>query len=106
MRPIRETIPLRDALAIALDTVTPLSRAERVTLGDAAGRVLAESIVAEADVPPFARAAMDGFAVRAGDTDGASLESPRTLRCVDTIYTGQTPHRAIATGECAEIATG
>jgi len=44
--------------------------------------------------------------VRAEDTLGASAESPRRLRLVDTIYTGHAPSRTIATGECAEIATG
>jgi molybdenum cofactor synthesis domain-containing protein len=106
MRPIRETIPLREALAIALDAAAPIDRTERVTLGDAAGRVLAEAIVADADVPPFDRAAMDGFAVRAEDTDGATPPAPVTLRCVDTIYTGRIPTREIGAGECAEIATG
>src|SRR5688572_28000566 len=106
MRPILETIPLGDALAIALDSVTPIDRTERLPLGDAAGRVLAEAIVADADVPPFDRAAMDGFAVRAEDTGGAAPDAPVALRCVDTIYTGRIPTREIGTGECAEIATG
>jgi molybdenum cofactor synthesis domain-containing protein len=106
MRPIHVTIPLGDALAIALDSVTPIDRTERVPLGDAAGRVLAGAIVADADVPPFDRAAMDGFAVRAEDTGGATPHAPITLRCVDTIYTGRIPTREIGPGECAEIATG
>ena len=55
----------------------PIDRTERVALADANGRVLAEDVVATADVPPFARAAMDGYAVRAEDTAGASRERPR-----------------------------
>ena len=106
MRPLGSTIPFDEALARTLDAATPIERTERVPLGAANGRVLAEDIIAQADVPAFDRAAMDGFAVRAADTSGASAEAPTTLRCVDTIYTGQAPARTIAAGECAEIATG
>ena len=86
--------------------MTPIDRTERVALAEAGGRVLAETIVADADVPPFARAAMDGFAVRAEDTLGASGATPKILRCVDIIFTGDAPRRPLAAGECAEIATG
>jgi molybdenum cofactor synthesis domain-containing protein len=106
VRPLRHTLPFADALAAALDAVTPIERTERVCLGAANGRVLAERIVAGADVPPFDRATMDGFAVRAEDTAAATAQTPRTLRCVDTIYTGRAATRALEPGECAEIATG
>ena len=106
MRPIKTTIPFREALELTLAAVTPIDRTERVALADAGGRVLAETIAAGADVPPFARAAMDGFAVRAADTLGATGTSPKTLRSVDVIFTGDAPRRPLAAGECAEIATG
>ncbi|HTI39023.1 MAG TPA: gephyrin-like molybdotransferase Glp [Vicinamibacterales bacterium] len=106
MRPIRETIPLAEALALMLSNAQPIERVERVPLAAAAGRVLAAAPAAPADVPPFDRAAMDGYAVRAEDTFGAGREAPRTLRCVETVYTGQTPRRAIDARECTEIATG
>ena len=106
MRPIKTTIPFADALRLALDAVSPIERTERVALADAGGRVLAETITADADVPPFARAAMDGFAVRAEDMVGASATAPKILRCVDVIFTGDAARRALAAGECAEIATG
>jgi molybdenum cofactor synthesis domain-containing protein len=106
MRPIRETIPFEDALAIVRGAARPIERTERVHLSEANGRVVAETIVAGADVPPFDRAAMDGFAVVAEDTFGAGRSEPKVLRCVDTVYTGRMPSRAIAPGECAEIATG
>ena len=70
------------------------------------GRVLAENLVATSDVPPFTRALMDGYAVRAADTAGASRQSPRVLACVEQIFTGSLPSRAVAAGECSEIATG
>jgi molybdenum cofactor synthesis domain-containing protein len=49
---------------------------------------------------------MDGYAVRAEDTFGSSQHEPRTLRCVERVFTGQVPTRAIGAGECTEIATG
>jgi molybdenum cofactor synthesis domain-containing protein len=58
------------------------------------------------DVPPFDRAAMDGYAVIAEDTFGAGRYEPRVLRCVETVYTGQLPRQGIGRGECVEIATG
>ena len=68
--------------------------------------MLAEAIAADADVPPFARAAMDGFAVRADDTRGAGGATPKVLRCIDVIFTGDAARRRLAPGECAEIARG
>lgn len=106
MRPIRQTIPLEEALALVLRAASPIERTERVPLNAASGRVIATAAVAPMDVPPFDRAAMDGYAVRAEDTFGAGRADPKVLRAIETIYTGQTATRAIAAGECAEIATG
>ena len=106
MRPIRETIALDEALALILAAAAPIARTERVAVGDAAGRVLATPVTAAVDVPPFDRAAMDGFAVRAEDTFGAGRHDPKSLRSIETVYTGQVPRRAVGPGECIEIATG
>jgi molybdenum cofactor synthesis domain-containing protein len=106
MRPIRDTIPFDEASTLVREAAVPVERTERVSLADAAGRVLAAAVVAAADVPPFDRAAMDGYAVIAEDTFGAGRQEPRTLRCVGSVHTGQAPPRAIGSGECLEIATG
>jgi molybdopterin molybdotransferase len=106
MRPIRETIALEEALQSILDAAPPVTRTERVALAEAAGRVVAAPPVATADVPPFDRAAMDGYAVIAEDTFGAGRYEPKVLRSVEKVYTGQMPSRAVARGECIEIATG
>lgn len=106
LRPIRETIPIGQALALVLEAATPITRTERVPLDEAHGRVLAESVLAAADVPPFERGAMDGFAVRADDTSGATRDVARTLRCVGSIFTGMVPSIGVARGECVAIATG
>jgi molybdenum cofactor synthesis domain-containing protein len=68
--------------------------------------VIAAAPTAAMDVPPFDRAAMDGYAVRAEDTFGAGKHEPRILRAIEKVYTGQLPTRIVGAGECVEIATG
>jgi molybdopterin molybdotransferase len=106
MRPIRETIPLDEARALIDDAIVPIRGTERLPLIAASGRVLAEDIVSDRDVPPFARAGMDGYAVVAEDTFGATRYDPKSLRVVEKIYTGQVPSVRVNQGETAEIATG
>ena len=106
MRPIRETISLDEARARIDAAVRPIDRTERVELARAHGRVLARDVIATADVPPFARAAMDGYAVRAEDTTGASRDQPRVLKRIETLFTGQVAQRTVGPAECIEIATG
>jgi molybdopterin molybdotransferase len=106
MRPIRETIPIDEALALLMASATPIERTERVSIREAHNRVLAADAVSAYDVPPFDRAAMDGYAVIAEDTFGAGRYAARTLRCIEKVYTGQVPSHAVSRGECIEIATG
>src|SRR5688500_18585334 len=106
MRPIRETIPLEEARELIDGAIRPIARTVRVALIEANGRVVAEPVTSTRDVPPFARAGMDGYAVVAEDTFGASRYEPKTLRVVEKIYTGQMPTRIVGAGEAAEIATG
>ena len=106
MRPIRDTIPLGEALGLLRDNAGPLTGSERLPLTDANGRVLAVDVVATRDVPPFDRAAMDGYAVIAEDTFGACRQGPRTLRCLETVHTGRVPTKRLERGSCTEIATG
>ena len=106
MRPFKGTISLDEARAIIDRAIAPIARTERMPLDRASGRVLAESVISSADVPPFARAAMDGYAVRAADTIGASRGTPRTLRCIEKVFTGQMPLQTVGPGQCIEIATG
>ena len=74
-------IPLEDVQAEVLRSV-PVLGAVSTPLADALGLVLAEPIVATEPVPPFANTAMDGYAVRAADTEGASAEAPVRLKVV------------------------
>jgi molybdopterin molybdotransferase len=106
MRPLTQTLPYQDAVRIVMDAARPIARTERVPIAAAHGRVLAQDVHAAGDVPPFDRAAMDGYAVIAADTAGAGVQSPKTLTCVDRVFTGQVPSRGVGAGECIEIATG
>ncbi|HIC58222.1 MAG TPA: molybdenum cofactor biosynthesis protein [Acidobacteria bacterium] len=106
MRPIRDTIPMGEALRIVTETAHPLTRTHHVPLEKSSGLVLATDIIAAQDVPPFDRAAMDGYAVLANDTFSASRQTPKSLRCIETVHTGNIPTKQVGTGECAEIATG
>jgi molybdenum cofactor synthesis domain-containing protein len=106
MRPIRETIPLEEALALILDAATPMARTERIPLREAGGRVIATPPSAAIDVPSFDRAAMDGYAVRAEDTFGAGRYNPKVLKYVETVHTAQVATRPVGAGECIQIATG
>lgn len=80
--------------------------AERVSLADAAGRVLAADVVSSVAVPAFDRAAMDGYALVAEDTFGADPYNPLTLRIVGEAYPGRPCPRRVQRGEAARIMTG
>jgi putative molybdopterin biosynthesis protein len=87
-------------------TLRPLG-AETVSLAQALGRVLARAVVAEVDAPGFDRANVDGFAVRAADTAGASERAPKILALNGEVLTpGTTPQIAVAAGTATLIATG
>jgi molybdenum cofactor synthesis domain-containing protein len=106
MRPFGKTISLEEARAIIDAAIRPINRTETVRLEEAAGRVLASEVVAPTDVPPFSRAAMDGYAVRAADTAGASRTAPRRLERIAKLFTGQASSHEVVPGRCIEIATG
>jgi len=106
MRPFTSTISFDEARRRLDAAVAPITRTERIALASAGWRVAAEHVVSPIDVPPFERSAMDGYAVIAADTAAVTDHSPARLRIVERIYTGRAPSHAIASGSCAEIATG
>ena len=106
MKPFTNLIPFEEARRIVLENVKPVVDIEEVPLLDALHRVLAEDIVAGINVPPFARAAEDGYAVRAEDTFGAGQYSPKELKLVGEINTGESKKIKIGRGECVKIGTG
>lgn len=106
MRPFSTTIPLAEAQQRLREAAHPIARAETVPLEHLAGRVLAADIVAAGNVPPFARAMMDGYAVRADDTTGATPDAPRALAIAGRVFTGEVFAGTVDAGQAVEIATG
>ena len=106
MRPFTSTISIDEARRLLREGVRPIERVERVPLAEAEDRVAPADVASTIDVPPFSRSAMDGYAIVAADTAGATPSSPVRLRIADRIYTGQVPQARVTPGTCAEIATG
>ena len=79
---------------------------EEVDLAGAVGRVLAGPVVAPEAVPSFLRATMDGYAVRARDTFGASVGAPQYLEIKGEVDMGAVPERGVAPGEALRVPTG
>jgi molybdopterin molybdotransferase len=98
---VGELISISEAQRIVLERAKRLE-GERVPIERAAGRVLAEPAAAAVDLPPFPSSAMDGFALRATDTEGA----PVTLPVVARIAAGRPAPRELAPGEAMAISTG
>ncbi len=81
--------------------------AETVPLAQARGRILSGDVLATVDVPGFDRASVDGFALRAADTEGATDDRPAVLRLTPDLLTpGVQPAAAVAPGQASVIATG
>jgi molybdopterin molybdotransferase len=76
----KERTSVDEALRLFLENISPLKKTEEISLEICTGRVLAETVVSGRDVPHYRRAAMDGYAVRASDTLGASSSNPVMLQ--------------------------
>jgi molybdopterin molybdotransferase len=94
-------LTVEDARERILSRIAPLG-IERVEIMGALGRVLAEPIVARATIPPWPNSSMDGYALRAQDTNGEPVE----LAVVGRIIAGAMPSRALGAGESMRIFTG
>jgi len=94
----------QEALRLLLQ-VPPVTT-ERVPTVRARGRVLAEDLYSAVDLPHFHRAAMDGYAVKAKDTFGASQSLPAYLKLAGVMEMGKEAARPVATGEAIRISTG
>jgi len=98
-------IPLEEALNQILATV-PRLPAVAVPLNEALGLVTTEALAATEPIPPFANTGVDGYAVQATDTAGATAESPVRLRVVDELPAGKAPTVPVGPGEAIRIMTG
>ena len=82
-----------------IKNLTIETKQEEITLADACGRVLAEDVVSDIDMPPYDKAAMDGYACRLSDID-------KTLKVIEEIPAGYEPVKQIEQGHCSKIMTG
>src|SRR5918996_978959 len=98
-------LPVDEARERVLGRVQPLPPLH-LLLTDAQGFVFAEDVVATHDLPEFASSAMDGFAVRASDVEGATPSEPVELRIVGRALIGHQPEGTVGAGEAMHIATG
>lgn len=102
---LRQMVRVEEAQRIILESVEVLPSEER-GIREILGYVLAEDVYAELDIPPFANSAMDGFAVIAADTAGASEDSPVRLEVVEDLPAGYTLGRQLEQGQAVRIMTG
>jgi molybdenum cofactor synthesis domain-containing protein len=102
MKPFEELVPREDAIKIILENIEPVTKTQKISIQDSIGRVLAVDVIAGFHVPPFDRASMDGYAVRAIDTENA----PVKLKLIGAQHTGVIFEGVVEHGECLEIATG
>jgi molybdenum cofactor synthesis domain-containing protein len=106
MVPFKLLISRAEALKKVFSSVKPIERTELIPIEAYSSRVLAEELIADKDVPPFKRSAMDGYAVKAEDTYGVSLLNPKALKLTGVLHAGETTDTLIHKGECIRIATG
>ena len=81
-------------------------KTEEILLKNAHRRVLAEDIHAAIDLPPFNRVSMDGYAVKAENTFGASEDDPAVLKLLETVRAGESASKKVEKGTCIEVSTG
>jgi molybdenum cofactor synthesis domain-containing protein len=106
MKPFGALLPFQEAKQVVEANIHPVMRVETVNIDNASGRALAEDIVATLSIPPFDRAAMDGYAVKAKDTFGAGQRNPKVLEMVGEVHAGETPGVRVGVRQCLQIATG
>lgn len=102
---VKEKISWQEAGYLAAEAVRPVTT-ERVPLEDCSGRILAEDMAADADVPAFDRSPYDGYAFRAEDIREASESHPVTLRIIEEIAAGETAEHPVTEGTAVRLMTG
>lgn len=98
-------LPLEEAQQLVLSTVSPLERIW-VPISESLGYILAEDIYSTLNVPPWDNAAMDGYAVRAIDTQGASRSNPKVFKVIGEVSAGSLSDVTIRPGTAVRIMTG
>jgi molybdopterin molybdotransferase len=98
-------IRVEEALDKILPHIEPLG-SEKVSILEALGRVIAEDIIANRDIPPLDNSGMDGFAVRSGDVQNADQNHPVRLEVIEDLPAGFISTRTVGRGEAIRIMTG
>lgn len=98
-------LELEDAQLRIVSAIQPLA-AEWVSLWNADGRVLAQSIISTLSLPVFDNSAMDGYAVRSADLAGASAKAPVTLKCIGAVAAGGASRHPVGPQTCVRLFTG
>ena len=79
---------------------------EKLNISDCLGRVLAQDVVSEENIPPFSRSTVDGYAALSADTFGAGESIPAMLSLTGEILMGEEVNASVSSGECIKISTG
>ncbi|MBE6050489.1 MAG: molybdopterin molybdotransferase MoeA [Clostridium sp.] len=99
-------VQLEKAIQLMLDSINEIEETEKIDLLDANGRVLAEDIYASINNPPFNKSPLDGYALIASDTKGATKENPVKLKVIDEVFAGGFSTKEVRPGEAVRIMTG
>ena len=91
-----------DRIMASFSALEPVER----PLLDTLGQVLAEEVLSPLDLPPLANSAMDGYAVRSQDIQGASPDSPKSLNVIGIVAAGQVSTQTVVPGTTIRIMTG
>lgn len=99
-------LEIEEAVELLKRETTPVSETETVGLLEAVGRVCMEEVRAVRPQPPFHRSPLDGYALKAADTVGASRQNPVTLRVADKIMAGSVSEYRLSGGDAVRLMTG
>lgn len=94
------------ALEALLNQLAPLTQVETIPVSQANGRIVAKALQSPVDLPNFTRSTMDGYAVLASDTFGASDTLPAYLHYAGAVAMGEQPTMKLTSGQAVEIHTG
>lgn len=92
-------IPFEEAYNTVVSKTNPLDKTEVVTLSESTGRILAQDVISDINMPPFRKTAVDGYACRISDISGS-------LEIIEVIPAGVMPTKAVGKGQCSKIMTG
>ena len=92
-------LSVEEARKGVIDAIAGPVGSETIATADGLDRVLAEPVVAVVSLPPWDNSAMDGYAIRAADVQGATEDAPTTLEVIGEVRAGQAPDQAVRRGE-------